>query len=240
MKPIWEIDKATIQRWREFVSSNIKNDEVLDRKKRNVDRKDIDLSKASLWRVLVGCQVTTQQKSGPNTPVRRFLDSTSPALSYQACCRNLLLLDMLERELTSAGLRRAITIAGNLAHIIGELKDGEWKILIEQLSTLKSNTTIGKEQKVAAYLQSRKYPGIGPKQSRNFIQWVGLSRYEIPLDSRVLKKLKEMGCTFVPRSTALSDETVYRFVQCGLQQIADELDIYPCMLDACIFSSFDK
>ena len=240
MKPIWEIDKAAIQRWREFVSSNIENDVARDRKRRNVDRKDIDLSKPRLWRVFVGCQVTTQQRSGPNTAVSRFIDSTSPALNYQTCRRNSSVLGMLERELTSAGLRRGQTIAGNLAHILGELEDGEWKILLEHLSTLESNTTRGKEQKAAAYLQSRKYPGLGPKQSRNFIQWVGLSRYEIPLDSRVLKKLKELGCSFVPHATALSDETVYRFVQSGLQQIADELGIYPCMLDACIFSSFDK
>lgn len=240
MKPIWEIDKAAIQRWQEFVSSNIENDVARDRRRRNVDRKDIDLSKSSLWRVFVGCQVTTQQRSGPNAPVSRFIDSTSPALNYQTCRQNPSVLGMLERELTSAGLRRAQTIAGNLAHILDVLEEGEWKILLEHLSTLESNTTRGKEQKVAAYLQSRKYPGLGPKQSRNFIQWVGLSRYEIPLDSRVLKKLKELGCSFVPHATALSDETVYRFVQSGLQQIADEIGIYPCMLDACIFSSFDK
>lgn len=240
MKPIWEIDKTAIQRWREFVDSNIGNDVAVDRQRRNVGRKDIDLSKLSLWNAFVGCQVTTQQRSGPNAPVSRFLNSASPALNYQICRRELSVQGMLERELTTAGLRRAPTIAGNLAHILGELEGGEWKILLQHLSTLESNTTRGKEQKVAAYLQSRKYPGLGPKQSRNFIQWIGLSRYEIPLDSRVLKKLKELGCSFVPSATALSDETVYRFVQSGLQQIARELDIYPCMLDACIFSSFDN
>ena len=240
MKPIWEIDEAAIQRWREFVNLNIRNDVAKDRHKRNVKRKDIDLSKSNLWKALVGCQVSTQQRSGPNTPVSRFISSTRPALDYKICQKDPSVQRMLERELTSAGLRRAPTIAANLTHILGELEGGEWNILMQHLSTLESNTTSGKEQKVAVYLQSRKYPGLGPKQSRNFIQWIGLSRYEIPLDSRVLKKLKELGCSFVPRAVALSDETVYRFVQNGLQQIAYKLDIYPCMLDACIFSSFDN
>ncbi len=239
MKPYWEIGECAIQRWREFVDLNVGNAVVRERQRRNVERKDIDLSKPALWRVFVGCQVTTQQRSGPGTPVSRFIDSDSPALNYEACRRTLSVREMFERELTSAGLRRAPTIASNLQQILAELEGGEWKTLLQYLATLESNTTREKEQKVAAYLQSRKYPGLGPKQSRNFIQWVGLSRYEIPLDGRVLKKLKELGCSFVPRATSLSDETVYRFLQSGLQQISTELGIYPCTLDACIFSSFD-
>ena len=171
--------------------------------------------------------------------ISRFLQSDSPALCYTACKQTTSLRKLLERELSESGLRRAPTMAGNLVKIHELLEAGEWKILLQHLSTLESNTTKSKELKVAQYLQSKKYPGLGPKQARNFIQWVGLSRYEVPLDSRVLKKLKELGCGFVPSATALSDETVYRFVQAGVQQIASSLGIYPCILDACIFSSFD-
>jgi len=239
MKPIWEIEDGTIQRWREFVDANIGNEMVVNRQKRNVNRNDIDLSKSNLWKVFVGCQVTTQQRSGPKSPVSRFLKSDSPALNYKVCQLASSPRKMLEHELSLAGLRRAPTMSNNLAHILSMLKAGEWKVLLRHLQTLESNTTKGKEQKVAQYLRSKKYPGLGPKQARNYIQWVGLSRYEVPLDSRVLKKLEELGSTFIPRATALSDETVYRFVQDGIQQIAAALEIYPCILDACIFSSFD-
>lgn len=51
--------------------------------------------------------------------------------------------------------------------------------------------------------------------------------------------MEELGASFVPRGSALSDEAVYLFVQQGLQMIADRLDVYPCELDACIFASFD-
>lgn len=240
MKPTWEIDEATLARWRSFVDENTKNQMVRNRHRRNIKRENIDLSKSNIWKVFVGCQVTTQQRSGPNTPVSRFLDSDSPALDYTACKKAISIQNLLERELSGAGLRRAPTMAGNLSKIHHLLEAGEWKTLLQHLVTLESNTTKGKELKVVQYLQSKKYPGLGPKQARNFIQWIGLSRYEVPLDSRVLKKLKELGCKFVPRATALSDETVYRFVQDGVQQIAASLEIYPCILDACIFSSFDE
>lgn len=240
MKPVWEIDEATLARWRRFVEENSQNQMVLNRRRRNIKRENIDLSKSNLWKVFVGCQVTTQQRSGPNTPVSRFLDSGSPALDYTACKMASSIHDLLERELSSAGLRRALTVARNLAKIHNLLEAGEWRTLLQHLATLETNTTKGKELKVVQYLQSKKYPGLGPKQARNFIQSIGLSRYEVPLDSRVLKKLKELGCKFVPGGAALSDETVYRFVQDGVQQIAGSLEIYPCILDACIFSSFDE
>lgn len=240
MKPAWEIDEATLARWRNFVEENSKNQMVRKRYRRNIKREGIDLSKPNIWKVLVGCQVTTQQRSGPNTLASRFLNSNSPALVYTTCNKAISIQKLVKRELSGAGLRRAPTMAGNLSKIHNVLAAGEWKTLRQYLNTLRSYPTKGKELKVVQYLQSKKYPGLGPKQSRNFIQWIGLSRYEVPLDSRVLKKLKELGCTFVPSATALSDETVYRFVQDGVQQIAASLEIYPCILDACIFSSFDK
>ncbi len=240
MKPAWEINEATLARWHGFVEENSTNQMVRNRYRRNIKRENIDLSKSNIWKVFVGCQITTQQRSGPNTPVSRFLDSDSPALDYTACKNAMSIQNLLRRELSGAGLRRAPTMADNLSKIHNLLEAGEWKTLLQHLNTLESNTTKGKELKVVQYLQSKKYPGLGPKQARNFIQWMGLSRYEVPLDSRVLKKLKELGCKFVPSATALGDETVYRFVQDGVQQIAASLEIYPCILDACIFSSFDE
>lgn len=240
MKPIWEIDDATLERWRNFVEENKKNELVLRRVARNIKRKEVDLSKANIWKVFVGCQVTTQQRSGPDTPVGYFLNSKSPALDYAACKKSSSIEELLKREFSKAGLRRGNTMADYLSKILSTLENGEWETLLKHLSTIESRTTREKELKVAQYLQSNLYPGLGPKQSRNFIQWLGLSRYEIPLDSRVLKKLKELGCEFVPPATALSDETVYRLLQDGVQQLAAMLNIYPCYLDACIFSSFDE
>lgn len=167
-------------------------------------------------------------------------------LNYAACNKASSIHKLLEREFSVAGLRFAPTLARNLTKIHNLLEAGGWSILIDHLNALRINTTKRKELKVVEYLQStmpassKKFPGLGPKQARNFIQLIGLSRYEVPLDSRVLKKPAELGCKFVPTATALGDETVYRFVQDGVQQIAAALKIYPCILDACIFSSFDE
>lgn len=235
----WTIDQTSLAQWKRLVDDHSKRKLPQRRHEVNVRRIGIDLSKKNLWRALVGCQVTTQQRSGPKSVVSKFLNSKSPALSTTACRNATNLHGMLEHEVSRAGLRRAPTIAGNLASIWARLDAGEWKGLIEQLETLRTYPTILKERSVVDYLLGGKYPGLGQKQARNFIQWVGVSRYEIPLDSRVLKKMKEFGASFVPSGSALTDKTVYLFVQDCLQQVSRSLEIYPCMLDACIFSSFD-
>lgn len=243
MKARWTIDEADIDSWRSLVDANANKHTVRQRIKQNVDREQIDLSKSSIWRIIVGCLITTQQRSGPHSKVGRFMDPSrdppSLALDYNACAQERDIEAFLVREMSVAGLRRAPTNAANLAKILATLEAGEWTHLLTHLRTLKKYTTKSKERNVARYLQSNQFPGLGPKQSRNMIQWLGLARYEVPIDSRVLKTLKNKGADFVPKANALSDETVYVFVQDALQEIANRLGIYPCVLDACIFSSFD-
>lgn len=243
MQAHWSIDESAIESWRALVKANKTKILVQRRIERNIGREGVDLSKQSLWRAMVGCQVTTQQRSGPNSIVGKFIDeeskSPSPVLSYVICRRQPDLQTFLADALRKAGLWRAEPVAKNLAQIMANLEAGQWQTLLSHLRTLEKNTTMLKERKVARYLQSKTFPGIGPKQSRNYIQWLGLSRYEVPIDSRVVKALKLCGANFVPNSTALGDESVYVFVQDALQEIARRIDIFPCVLDAAIFASFE-
>lgn len=234
----WEISETELDRWRSFVKSNKENDFVKDREERNISRKTVDLSKQMLWFVHVGCQVTTQQRSGPDSAVSKFMKSDSKALKYRDCSATPDAEKLIKTELSKAGLRRSSIIAKNLNKILNDLDSGGWEIFIGMLKTLEKNTTKSKERKVAQYIANQ-FSGLGPKQSRNYIQWLGLARYEIPIDSRITKTMKKLGCKFVPKANALNDETVYLLIQDGLQELAEKLDIYPCILDACIFSSFD-
>lgn len=237
----WDVRTDTLEKWRKFVDANIDNQFVIDRRKRNITRRSIDLSDGRIWHVLVGCQVTTQQRSGPKSKVSKFLSSKkSPALDYERCVKSRNRVAFLESQLEKAELWRFKVIAKNLSITLRYFETDGMDELRERLETIRKNSSIKKERKVADFLcGSKMYPGLGPKQSRNFIQWLGLSRYEIPIDSRITKVMKRMGCAFVPSGNALGDKTVYILVQDVLQEIATELGIYPCVLDACIFSSFD-
>ena len=83
------------------------------------------------------------------------------------------------------------------------------------------------------------FQGFGPKQSRNLLQGLKLSRFEIPIDSRITKWLNDFGFPVKLTASALSDQNYFEFVSDGFQRLAEACGIPPCVLDAAIFSSFD-
>src|SRR5207248_11545041 len=93
-------------------------------------------------------------------------------------------------------------------------------------------------KEIANYIQD-KFAGFGPKQARNFLQALGLTRYEIPIDSRVTRWLNELGFPFQLSAIALADVNYYEFVSAAVQKLSAKSDVYPCMLDAAIFASRD-
>lgn len=95
------------------------------------------------------------------------------------------------------------------------------------------------ERKAAAYI-SKIFTGFGPKQSRNFWQSLGLTRYEFVLDSRVIKWLTSMHFPVPISSLALSEEEYYCYISDLLRGWCIQAGVLPCVLDAAIFCSFDS
>jgi hypothetical protein len=234
----WNFANDSIDKWQSFIDKNIDSEFVQDRYRRNIDRIITIPSTNEIWFAFVGCQVTTQQRSGPNTPVSKFLESSSPVLDYEKIRNNHSNINSTMIELSKFRLRRINIIAENLNSAILHLENDGWENLLSMLKLAIPDTNQEVERKIAEYI-SDKFKGIGLKQSRNWIQWLGISRYEIPIDSRTLRLLKQMNCDFVPDGGSLCDKNVYYLVQDGLQAVAKRLNISPCILDACIFSSFD-
>lgn len=108
-----------------------------------------------------------------------------------------------------------------------------------QLSRLLGRTGARLERQVANFVDDN-LAGFGPKQSRNFLQWLGLTKYEIPVDSRITKWLNEFGFPVMLSATALADRNYYEFVSEGIQSLCAKARVYPCVLDAAIFTSFDE
>lgn len=84
------------------------------------------------------------------------------------------------------------------------------------------------------------FAGIGPKQARNLLQGLGLTRYEIPIDSRISKWLEEFGFPVPLSAAALSDGRYYHFISTAIVELCEHCDVYPCVLDAAVFSSVDN
>lgn len=213
------------------------------RKKRNIEQARLQRTPEVYWRILVGCVVTTQQRSGPGTIVGEFVNR-EPFPLRLSVFENRDPVQVARETLSDNGLpgkQKGRYIGENYNWFTSGGADYLEQIS-RQLEKLPSEPVQGRifEETMAALAIKPYLLGIGPKQSRNFWQWLGLSQWEIPLDSRVLGWLKELP-DIPPEvqvsQSSLSDEETYRAVVSWIQALSREVGTKPCLLDAAVFIS---
>jgi hypothetical protein len=229
-----------------FVKANQKRIFVVQRELRNVNGKIPLRSREDIWLTMAMCLFTTQQRSGPKSPISRFLLAETFPLSLEECSKVNDIEKFIQQKIEGfGGIRFGPKIAKQMKHNYDVLFSGEWPTmdefgshLEEQRKSDPSPEHYSLERKAALYIQ-KTFSGFGPKQSRNFWQSLGLTRYEFVLDSRVLKWLRTIGFPLPLSSMALGEEEYYCFVSDILRNWCIQTEILPCILDAAIFSSYD-
>lgn len=237
----WEIDSELINSVKDFYSKHKNNTFVKIREKRNIKKQDLNLTKEFLWEKIIVCLLTSQQKSGPNSRVSLFCASKPFPLDLNFCMENLSNLEVeAEKVLKNfGGLRRSTVIAEHLKENLLNLVTNNWEILTHITEENDSRSEKETELFLVQTIQQQ-IKGFGPKQSRNFLQILGLTKYEIPLDSRISDWLNKFNFPIKLTSAGLSDPYFYQFISEGIQDLCEKAEIYPCLLDATIFSSYDK
>lgn len=210
------------------------------RRQRNLGSPRPELSRATAWMAMVGCLLTTQQKSGPGRPVKRLLDLCPFPLGYGPCASQSDIegfsLDLLSQF---GGIRRSITIAKQMASNFARLEQGQWSTLLEHASEVDAVHDAKRERVAARYIADT-FDGFGPKQSRNLLQWLGVSKFEIPIDSRISKWLNRELLAFRLNANMLGDPSYYDLVSDGVIELCKAAEVSPCVFDAVVFSSFDE
>jgi hypothetical protein len=216
-----------------------------ERRARNVAPPAPDFSREEFWHVLVGCLLTTQQRSTKGSPVNRFLDAKTFPLTLDACSREASVQQFVQIALKNFGaIRRGVTIASQAADNWKRLEEGFWKEAKEWFERLsqqrsrepqKEHRTLERD---AAHWADVTFAGLGPKQSRNLWQWLGLTRYEIPLDGRVTNWVNtNLAHKIDPKR--LNQLKYYESVLDYVQSICDKAGVLPCELDAAAFDFED-
>ena len=240
MKLSWEIGEYDVQQAQTFVSKWEDDPLVQLRKRRNINKQHPMISEDTVWFVFLGCLMTTQQRSGPGSAVKRILDQQPFPLSYAMCSNQEDLETFVKEKLTSlGGIRRTSTIAEQCAANFKLLEEGLWEVLLAKLRKVNESDDPTVEREVAHFVAEH-FEGFGPKQSRNLLQWLGTSKYEIPIDSRVTKWLNGHLLNFQLSAQLLSEHAYYDLLSDGIQMLCRRAGIYPCMFDASVFTSFDK
>lgn len=240
MRIIWEFETEDIQAAKAIVEAF--NDHPMLRKRRelNLSNDKPPVSKDRFWKGMVGALLTTRQRSGPTSPVFQILALKRFPLSYRRC-RIEGRVDRYARGVLAGhrGIRRYDTIAREIAANLDTLDGGFWPELSEALDSLRGRTTRRLECEVADLIDDR-LGGFGPKQARNLLQALGLTRYETPLDSRITKWLSSNGFPIQLSATGLQDRANYGLVMDGIYQLCRASHTYPCLFDAAVFVSYDS
>lgn len=239
MKHTWTIEPTDIKKVKAFLDLHQDALFVRQRIEWNLRNKKPAVEKADFWQQMVACLLTTQQRSGPTSAVTRFIRTTPFPVAYKTCHAQPNVEKFAKDTLTKfGGLRRTNQLASEIAKNMTVLEEGLWQRTLDTLGTLLTNQTVGAEREAADFIDF-KFAGFGPKQARNLLQSLGLTRHEIPIDSRITKWLNEFGFPVRLSASALADPNYYCFVMDGLQALCRACEVAPCVLDAAIFASFD-
>jgi thermostable 8-oxoguanine DNA glycosylase len=239
MKIRYEITPADIDRVGKFLNQWSADPLVVARVDRNLANEKPPVSRADFWLKMLACLLTSQQRSGPDSPVTKFLCVDPFPLLVEACdgCDvEALVKDALQH---AGGIRFTNNIAKYAAANLPLMTGDAWAECTAQLEHLRRNQTVEAERRVATFIDDRFY-GFGPKQSRNLLQMLGLTRYEIPIDSRIMKWMEDFGFPLPLHSDLLGYRDYYEFVEDAVHALCSAAGVSPCVLDAAIFASFDE
>lgn len=235
------VPKAEIQSIKEFVSTQSDRRFYKFREATNLAATKPPIIKDRFWRALVCMRLTSQQKSGPTGPVAT-LSATNPfPLSLDVMQKHRKdPLSLLVTTLSAIRRMRHYNVAGlQLAKNYEWLENGNWDSIIEKCNQLRKPGSVIQERTVAQHV-AENFKGIGPKQARNILQALGLTRFEIPIDSRFVGWLKNhIEFPFPITGKLLSDAGYYEFVLDAIQDVCERANVIPCMLDAAVFAEGD-
>jgi hypothetical protein len=238
MKIYWHVTKNDKICVETLVATQKNTKIVQDRYSRNLSETKSAVTKERFWRAMVCMRLTTLARSGPNTKLTKFQCLDPFPLCYKVVQKQIsiekLISDILREY--QVGTHRRI-ISEQLSINFKILEDGEWSNCLTQCNRLLGLENRTVEAEVADYIRQR-FSGFGPKQSRNLLQTLGLTRYEIPIDSRVITWLNSrLNFPITINAAPLSDKYYYNLIMDGICKLCEECNILPCILDASIFGA---
>ena len=239
MKLLLKLEKEDAENLRYLFGKYENHPDVLIRIKRL--EKPLELSKENIWKQIITCLVTSQQRSGKNSKVGKFLRIEPFPLSYQKCLNQNNLQSYASTQISQNGLRFRNRIPRYIVTNLSKLEKYGWGELDKLFDNITSSTSNRKEvERIVAGKIGEMLKGFGPKQSRHLLLGLGLAKYEIPIDSRILKwidsRLKE---GYIP-TQALSNERFFCFILDKFHELCREADMLPAVADVLLFVDADN
>lgn len=216
----------------------------LERRKWNVDGTLLPTPAEHFWKWLVLSLLSSQQRYRKGSPIER-LESGETTFPLPLSSFGALGESEIAERLHGFRFRQRIAkqLTANHRWLFGE---GEgWEKLQPFLSGLLRqrnefpDPAHQKLERKAAQALALWLAGVGPKQARNLLQSLGLTRYEIPLDSRIVAWLQSrLGWNIVIEALARAD--YYEELLDRVQASCAAAGVLPTLFDAAAFEEMGK
>lgn len=233
---------SDVQKVHDVLRSTEGNLHVEKRFQRNVKRIGLEITREIVWKNHIACLLTSQQRSNIDSPIHKFQHSEPYLLPLSVAMEEKNLFGYAENVLKNfGGIRFSNKIAKQVnKNVIYFKNPTEWDKIVSLLSPFVENPKTQIEERNCAQEIAKKFAGFGPKQSRNLLQGLGLTKYEIPIDSRMCKWLKKLGKSDhlgLLSTKALSDNEYYCALLDSIQILCNRAGVLPCIFDAAVFIS---
>ena len=129
MNILWDISDNDIQKLLKVVEEN-ENPFLIKRRERNVNRQNIVIDKNTIIKAMGACLLTSQQRSGPNSLIGKFLQKEPFPLMIGSIGQITSPEDYIKRILKENGLTRYINrISEFYATNLDKIQIENWNII---------------------------------------------------------------------------------------------------------------
>lgn len=233
----WVISDTDISKLAGFINRNISNPEVSYRISRNIEHQNLELNQDGIIYSLLASLMVSHSKFGKILPViqEKPFPFQYAIIANVSSIKEYILAYFKKTGITLDESRIPEFFATNF----NLLDNYEWEILTPLSQLLYKKKDKLAERELADKIDTM-FKGFGAIEARIFLQNLGLSKYEIPLDPVICEWFNNFGFPLNLSVTALQDRNYYHFVSDGIQLLCEKAGVYPCVLEAAIRSNCDK
>jgi hypothetical protein len=236
MELIWKLSDSDINRIRDFVKkhNNPKVERIISKNINHVDRV---IDKDSLLRAMLICLMSSEADSYPESKIEQIFRKKPFLLNYEYLFKVSNIEYAFQETFQTFGVTKYLKkVPRYFSTNFDFLVETNWDLESEINRSFEHELTKYDERKLADRVD-RSFKGFGSKEARSFLLALGVTRYEIPIDYKLIKWLKNFDFPIKFSKIALQDILFYHFVSDGIQKLCEISEIYPCVLYASIISS---
>lgn len=236
MELIWKLNDSDINKVREFVKTNM-TPNVERITNRNINHIDGVIDKNTILRTMLICLLASETDSYPEHEIEKMFHNKQYFLNYEYIFKIRHIENALYEIFQKFGTTKYVKkvpkyFSTNFEFLVGT----NWDLELEINTAMRKELTKYDERKLADMVD-RSFKGFGSKEARSFLLALGVTKYEIPIDSKLIRWLEKFDFPIKFTKTALQDILFYHFVSDGIQKLCEVSEVYPCVLYTSILTS---